>query len=259
MPSNFFKLNAEYFNESKGLFSKLDINELIHPCWRLNQYKLDFIPQKINYPVFLKPEWGQNSTGVVRINSAAELTKVLKQRAKSAAPYLIQESAIGNREFEVYLISSPDSLDNFSTLSISEVLNDSEHSLPVNGVYNQATSYIDITDSFNDEQLAILWGYLKTIRTFRTARYGIKANSIKDLLTGKFKIFEINLFLPMPLVLLCKNVGFCYKALLANRFGRELAIITETIPKSQRNKSILFQKLFTRKYKALVNKRRATS
>ncbi len=253
MPSDFFQLNADYFNDKKGLFSKLDINELIHPRWRLRQYSVESLPETFSYPVFIKPEWGQNSAGVARIDSEHALRQALSQQTSDQPPYLVQECALEAREFEIYLIQSAESPEQYATLSITEVLNNSGDTLPVNGIKNSATSYVDITESFSPEQLDILWSYLKTIGTFRTARYGIRANDIEALLAGDFKVFEINLFLPMPLVLLCQNVGLWRQVQLVNRLTAQLARVTGSIPKQQKKKSIFFRKLFAGKFVKRLN------
>ena len=59
-PWKFFQLNAPHFNSAKGIFSKIDLDEMFPEEWRLSQrYDADdYLPEE--YPVFLKPEWGQN-------------------------------------------------------------------------------------------------------------------------------------------------------------------------------------------------------
>ena len=185
---------------------------------------------------------------MARIDSEHALRQALSQQTSDQPPYLVQECALEAREFEIYLIQSAESPEQYATLSITEVLNNSGDTLPVNGIKNSATSYVDITESFSPEQLDILWSYLKTIGAFRTARYGIRANDIEALLAGDFKVFEINLFLPMPLVLLCQNVSHWRQVQLINRLTAELARVTGTIPKRQKKKSIFFRKLFAGKF-----------
>ena len=246
-PWKFFQLNAGYFNNAKGIFSKLDMDQRIPSQWKLAQYRDNgqVIPE--SFPVFLKPEWGQNSAGVVRADSLEALQENRASRKGDDQPYLIQESAQGSREFEVYLILSDESKDRFATLSITEVTNTSGDELPVNGIYNKQTYYQDISGSFSSDQLQQLWSHLKQVGQFRTARFGIRADSLNDLASGQFKIFEINLFLPMPLVLVSNNVSRLEKLRLVYRLTRQLAAVTRTLPEQRKTHSIFFRKLYGRK------------
>jgi len=81
-PWKYFQLNAPYFNEQRGIFSKLDTDQLIPEAWRLPQ-SLDIGDyQPPLYPVFVKPEWGQNSHGIFVVETEVELVKRLKQIKK---------------------------------------------------------------------------------------------------------------------------------------------------------------------------------
>ena len=246
-PWKFFQLNAGYFNQAKGIFSKLDMDQRIPAQWRLAQYRDNGQVVPESFPVFLKPEWGQNSAGVVRADSLEQLQENRASREGNDQPYLIQESAQGSREFEVYLILSDKDQNQFSTLSITEVTNNSGDELPVNGIYNKQTHYQDISGGFSEEQLQQLWNHLKQAGQFRTARFGIRADGINELVAGDFKIFEINLFLPMPLVLVSSNVSRLERLRLVYRLTRQLAAVTRTIPEQRKTHSIFFRKLYGRK------------
>ena len=246
-PWKFFQLNADYFNEAKGIYSKLDIDKLIPIRWRLGQFMDTGVEQPETYPVFVKPEWGQNSAGIVRADSFDQLKTARSTRTESHIPYLIQASAEEKREFEVYIILSADNPDNLSMLSVTEVTNSSDDELPINSINNQQTRYNDVTDQFSVEQQQTLWQHLKTIGQFKTARYGIRANSPEELVAGDFHVFEINLFLPMPLILLCENVSRRKRWQLVRQVALQLAKVTGSIPATQQSRSIFFRKLFTRK------------
>jgi hypothetical protein len=70
-PWRFSQLNKKYFNEEKGIFSKLEIEENIPLKWKLKNLLIksnkdisslkEEITKKFSFPIFLKPEWGQNS------------------------------------------------------------------------------------------------------------------------------------------------------------------------------------------------------
>ncbi|WP_422132678.1 hypothetical protein [Endozoicomonas sp. ALD040] len=243
-PWLFFQLNADYFNDAKGLYSKLDMDESIPRRWRLKQ-SLDtdgIRPEQ--YPVFLKPEWGQNSAGVIRVDNEIQLEAARANRIQDSVPYLIQEGAQGKREFEVFVICSPDSTKCLRTLSVTQVLNTSNDEHPVNGIYNSETFYLDKTHELDRKQADQLAMHLSETGPFRMARYGIRADSIEALVEGEFKIFEINLFLPMPLVLLSKNLGAFEKLRLIGQLTGQLAQVTGEIPEARKRKSIFFRKLF---------------
>jgi len=96
-PWKYFQLNARYFSREKGIFSKLSIDELIPDRWRLSQ---TFDGEQITpsvYPVFLKPEWGQNGSGIERADSEEDLHKFRQSHANDNRRYMIQEAATGAR------------------------------------------------------------------------------------------------------------------------------------------------------------------
>ena len=107
IPWRYFQLNARYFNNQKKIFSKQDLDAITPEEWRLNQYidRKDLLPTR--YPVFAKPEWGQNSTGVSCIRNYAELEALRASPSYQAQNYLIQEAATGNIEFEVFVVKHP--------------------------------------------------------------------------------------------------------------------------------------------------------
>lgn len=242
-PWRYFQLNAHYFNENKGLFSKLDIDTLIPEQWRLSQQVDNNAIIVENYPVFLKPEWGQNSKGIYRADNASQLHQFRENRAHSSIQYLIQQSAPGRIEFEVFIIPLATDLTQLAHISITQVSNSSGDDFPINGIYNKDTAYRDITSDISNEDCQRFWGQLKQIGAFRIARYGIRSNSIEALLQGDFKIIEINLFVPMPLILLSNNITMINKLRFIVGAMRSLVEVTKTIPAQQKNKAILFKKL----------------
>ena len=242
-PWLFFQLNADYFNESKGIFSKLDIDRFIPACWRLNQFRDTGVEQPESFPVFVKPEWGQNSVGIHRAGSQVQLDQIRAQRSANNIPYLIQEAASGAREYEVYLIPQSGAGESFSVLSVTEAINLSGERLPVNSIHNRQTRYWDVTGHLSGKQQEKLWHNLRGVGQFRMARFGIRANSLEEMVKGHFQIFEINLFLPMPLVLLADNVSSLRKITTVNDVTKQLAHVTGAIPVSKHRKSVFLRKL----------------
>jgi hypothetical protein len=242
-PWYYFRLNAPYFSESKGLFSKLDIDRLIPGQWRLEQWVDDGTRDPTEFPVFLKPEWGQNSRGISRADNLPQLQQSRLQRKSNKMRYLVQEAAHGAIEFEIFTIANHKDLTKHAVLSVTQVKNTSSDKFPINGIYNKTTQYHDITPSLSPEQLKKISQHASEIGQFKISRLGVRADSITALVAGQFEVIEINLFVPMPLVLLCQhrrnidNIRFVFNAMYA------LANVTKEIPKNQPHKAIFFRKL----------------
>ena len=227
-PWRYWRLNLEYFDHHKGIFSKQDINALIPPDKQLDQWFDDGQRLPSSFPVFIKPEWGQNSQGVRRIDNLQQLQHCRQQLACQPGAYLIQIAATQSLEFEVFVVNDPASNTDNVFFSITQTLNRSDQDLPVNGIHNHDTYYEDVSKRFNSQQKQQLWQHLKHIGQFRICRYGIRANSMQALIAGDFKIFEINLLLPMPLVLISNNTHWLRKIKLAINCASQLAYITKT-------------------------------
>ncbi|AAZ28118.1 hypothetical protein [Colwellia psychrerythraea] len=242
-PWYYFRLNAPYFNESKGLFSKLDIDRLIPNQWRVEQWVDDGTREPTEFPVFVKPEWGQNSRGISRADNLMQIQQLRLQRKASNMRYLVQEAARGAIEFEIFTIANHQDLAKHAVLSVTQVNNTSSDKFPINGIYNKTTQYHDITPKLSREQLEKISQHASAIGKFKISRLGVRANSIAALVAGDFEVIEINLFVPMPLVLLCQqrrtidNIRFVFNAMYA------LANVTKQIHKNQPHKAIFFRKL----------------
>jgi len=258
-PWKYFQLNSPFFNEQRDIFSKLDMDQRIPEQWRLHQFLDIGNDEPQSYPVFVKPEWGQNSRGITRADDIQALTDIRLNRGDTKLNYLIQEAAPGKREFEIFIIPSTNSDNAPAVVSVTETINNSGEDYPVNGIYNPSTGYKDISNEFSGEQMLTLWQHLKPIGSFRISRFGIRANSIDALLAGKFHIIEVNLFLPMPLVLLCDSqrwettLKFCVNTMW------HLAKITKNIPPSQIHKPVFFKKLKHAKSLKLTTKLRSNN
>jgi len=200
-PCKVFQLNSKQFNRERGIFSKISIDERIPQQWRLPQQydQNDFVPDV--WPVFFKPEWGQNASGVRRADNIEQLNNLRQEVANSNIRYLVQQGADGNREFEVFSIRHHEERDKAAVFTITEALNDAELK-PVNSVKNSSTRYVEITQQFDTQQLEQLWAMVNQLGEYNISRAGLSANSIEELLEGKFQVIEINLFLPMPIDLL---------------------------------------------------------
>ena len=245
-PWRFFQLNAKYFNAEKGIYSKLEIDALIPSQWRVKQNALNFAEKPNSYPIFLKPEWGQNSYGIKVIKDQHAFEQACEDLKHSKINYIVQELAQGKKEFEIFTIQDPDRVDDFETLSITEVINDDE-TFPINAIHNLSTRYKDRTNEFTNDELETLKSHLRQFPHFKIARIAVKTDSKEKLLLGEFNIVEINLFAPMPIHLLDADHSSAFKNNFIIKNMKTLAIISGKASKKE-FKSLLFYKIVKRHY-----------
>lgn len=211
--------------------------------WRLKQFVDQGDTDPEEYPVFMKPEWGQNSQGVSRVDSLSELQQHRLHRSEGAPRYLIQAAAKGQREFEIFYIPGAKSNHSSAIISVTETCNNSDDLMPVNGIYNSNTYYQSCMSQLNVQQVKKIESLFSVIGEFRIARYCARANSLEALLDGQFSIVEINVYVPMPLILLTEKMDFKTKLKFIIPSMKQLALVTKDIPASQAVKSVFFQKL----------------
>lgn len=236
-PWKYFQLNARYFSTEQGIFSKIAIDRLIPARWRLYQdYDVDgLVPDR--FPVFLKPEWGQNAHGIHRADNPTELNRLRTRLHAEPQRYILQEAAPGQREFEVFSIdaygaqrpaAAGEQLLAADVVTVTEAVNGCE-SYPINSKYNRDTHYTDITHNFSREELGRLAACLRRIGRFGIARMSARADSREALLAGEFHIIEINLFLPMPINLLDADYSWRRKWRFIRHAMMSLALATRAI------------------------------
>ncbi len=215
----------------------MDIDQLIPAEWRLEQRYEDgkWMPQR--YPVFLKPEWGENAAGIYRADNLNQLIEYRDQIKNSKVGYLIQSGATESREFEVFTLRDHKDNNTYSIMSITEALNEREQN-PVNSINNQDTCYQDITDRFSVKQKQILWNILERIGSFGIARLSVRSDSIDDLLAGKFHVIELNLFTPMPIHMMDNKYSRWDLAGMIWEYMMKLAKLTRVRDKSRREKAV---------------------
>jgi D-alanine-D-alanine ligase-like ATP-grasp enzyme len=250
-PCKYFQLNSPYFNEQKGIFSKMDIDQLIPMKWRLEQRYEDgsWMPQ--NYPVFLKPEWGENAAGIFRADNPDQLTDYRDQIKNAKLDYLIQYGALESREFEIFALRDHQDNNTYSVMSITEVRNEREQN-PVNSINNEDTCYHDITDRFSVSQKQILWSILERIGSFGIVRLSVRSDSIGDLLTEKFHVIELNLFTPMPIHMMDIKYSRRDLAAMIWEYMMKLAKLTRVRDKSRREKAVYTKLMLYNRHGALA-------
>ncbi|NRA60183.1 MAG: hypothetical protein HRU25_04585 [Psychrobium sp.] len=172
------------------------------PQWLLTQWVDEASRQPKSYPVFVKPEWGQNSQGIGRAGNLSQLAQLRNERGETSVQYLIQQADVGEIEFEIFSISDHQNLSESAVLSLTQVHNCSGNKYPINGIYNQQTSYQELTPDLTSSQREKLASMISQIAQFKICRVGVRANSLQALIEGDFQVIEINLFVPMPIKLL---------------------------------------------------------
>ncbi len=206
-PWKYWQINAHYFSAEQGIFSKLSVDSLIPERWRLRQ-SIDSDTLTPNaFPVFLKPEWGQNAHGIHRADDHSQLVSLRARLAGEPQRYLLQEAATGQREFEIFSIDANRGDGQHDVFTVTEAINQRER-FPINSKYNRHTRYADITADFTQEEQDRVSAYLSQIGEFGISRMSVRADSTEDLVAGNFHVIEINLFLPMPINLLDSNYSW---------------------------------------------------
>jgi len=251
-PCKYFQLNSPYFDSGEGIFSKIETDSLIPDQWRLPQRYDDGLYFPEHYPVFVKPEWGQNARGIFRADDPASLTKIRQVTSSAPTRYLIQQGAREQREFEIFTIQHHADKDNFAELTVTEVSNTAEDN-PINGIYNSNTTYREITDQFSNQQKQTLWKQIGQIGQFGISRVSIRADSIEKMLGGTFHIIEVNLFAPMPINMLDPEYRFADLWRMIQRYMLSLAKITKFRDKSLKEKPVFTRIMLYNRKSRLLN------
>lgn len=252
-PWRYFQLNARYFSEKHDIFSKLELDLLVPERWRLAQSidSPDLHPE--TFPVFLKPEWGQNAKGIYRADDPVQLTRLRAQLAAQPQRYLLQEAAHGKHEFEIFGINAnkwpepnlgsvlnsehKDGQPGHEVLTITEAVNSSE-TYPINSKFNNQTRYVEITSDFTQQEQQALSDYLSELGHFGISRLSVRADSREDMLAGQFHVIEINLFVPMPINLLDDALTAADRWRFIRRAMMSLAVATKNIVPVARQRPI---------------------
>lgn len=251
-PCKYFQLNSEIFNSDKGIFSKIEIDQLVPEKWRLPQYYDDGVKLPGRYPVFVKPEWGQNSSGIFRADDETSLRRIRQNIESSRIQYLVQEAAPAKMEFEIFSILHHRDKDRFAELTITQALNNTEE-YPVNGVYNANTHYREITESFSDTQIETLWALMGEIGRFNISRVGLRADSVEAMLAGRFHVIEINLFIPMPINMLDARYHIRDLWKQSRSYMMALARVTKTRNKALKEKPVFTKHMLYNRTSPLLN------
>ncbi|CAC9592989.1 hypothetical protein [uncultured Gammaproteobacteria bacterium] len=240
-PWYYFQINAEWYNKEKGFYSKIDIDKYIPTRWRLQQAFFDKNkPPKI-YPVFLKPEWGQNSNGIIRIDSKEAFLAF--DDGQNNPPYIVQQAASELKEYEIFYIRDADNVQCLIELTITRSINHSDERYPINSINNTDVTYEDCTKIFTADELKKIRIHLQELPNFRIARVGLHANSKSDLVNGDFHIIEVNLFAPFPINLLDKRLTKQQKHQFIKTNMYHLVRVSNTTPKSIFNRFVFVKKI----------------
>jgi len=236
-PCKYFQLNSSIFNAEAGIFSKLEIDQLIPEKWRLEQRLLNDAGVPNSFPVFVKPEWGQNSNGIIKVDDNEALDEVRQRLATSSIQYLVQQASPEKQEFEIFSMLHHQNKQQFAEFTITRVENATE-AYPINGIYNADTTYREITNQFSADEKQRLWQLIGEIGRFGISRVGLRANSMEDMLAGKFHVIEVNLFVPMPINMLDPHYGFFTLWRFVRRYMMSLARLTKARDKTIKEKPV---------------------
>ncbi len=251
-PCKYFQLNSSCFNEQEGIFSKTDIDRLIPEKWRLQHQYDDATYMPETYPVFVKPEWGQNARGIFRADNAASLSKIREITRHARSRYVIQQGAVEKREFEIFSILHHADQNRYAELTITETINSREPN-PLNSIYNPDTDYCEITNQFSEAQKQVLWQLLGRIKRFSISRASLRADSIEQMLAGNFHIIEVNLFTPMPINMLDPKYRNGELLQMIWRYMLALAKITKYRDKSLKEKAVFTKIMLYNRQHPLLN------
>ena len=236
-PWKYWQINARYFSDDQGIFSKLSIDQLIPERWRLFQSIDNENICPSDYPVFLKPEWGQNAHGIHRADDQAELNRLRVELSGKPQRYMLQQAAHEQNEYEIFNIKARQQNNERDVITVTEAVNANEE-FPINSKYNHNTRYVDVSTQFNEDQLTQLSGFISEIGDFGISRMSVRADSHADLLRGKFHVIEINLFLPMPINLLDSDYSWKQRLGFIGSSMMSLAHATKAIKPVQKPQPI---------------------
>ena len=251
-PCKYFQLNSPFFDENKGVFSKIDMDKMIPERWRLSQKYDDGVSTPSTYPVFFKPEWGENASGIHRADSANDLKHIRQQIASSRVPYIIQQGATFTREFEIFTLQDFRDKSKNIVFTVTEAENQKEQN-PINSINNPDTRYRNRTDEMTDEQINTFSSSLREIGHFSISRLSVRSNSIEDLVAGDFQVIELNLFTPMPIHMLDSKYSLMELWKMVRRYMMYLARLTKVRDKSLKEKPVYTKVMFYNRENALAN------
>lgn len=256
-PWFYFQVHARFFDEKKWMFSKYDIEQWIPKKWRLKSEKITStttitsLLANMSLPVFGKPEWGQNSHGVEYIETKKQLESFIKHAKSSEILNLIQSSSPYEKEFEICFTRDPHNQKKIKIWSFVESSNTRKSR--INSIHS-GTEYMEYIDTLDLWQLKQLEDYIAHFWDLQLGRVWVKANSIDNVIAWEFHVFEINIFIPLPLKMLAKNVKNSTKNIFLKDFTYALAQLTKQREKTK-YKEVFFRKIFLH-YKIKISQNR---
>ncbi|MDC0506028.1 hypothetical protein OAN96_00360 [Candidatus Gracilibacteria bacterium] len=228
-PWMFFQINNEWFNEKKGFFSKMEMNQLLPKKWQLKTYKIEDIDLdnfNLEFPVFLKPEYGHRSYGVYIVKNKTQLKDCIKEIRGLYIPYIVQGASKYNEEYEITFINNTQAKSSI-VYSISEAINKNQQKYIIHSTKN-GTQYVEHISDLKNSDIKKIESHISRIPS-RVGRISLKSNSIQDIINGDFEIFEINLFLASPLYIQDKEISFTEKCRFMLNYTKDIAKLTKTL------------------------------
>jgi len=238
-PYMFFQNHVDQFNWKKWIFSKYEIEKKIPKKWKLRseyysqQYEVN-IRDNYNFPFFLKPEWGQNSKWIYAIQNVWDFQNFSQKILKWNVNYIVQEWVIW-KEFEISFTRNNQDI---TIWSLVESVNTQWELIHCKNCY---TEYIERIYELSQTDIESLKSMVQEIEPYSFARIWLKAESLRHIIDWKLKIFEINIFVPLPLFLLAENIRKPEKNVFLKRYLQELVCITKN------RKKLSYEEVFLKK------------
>lgn len=196
-PTNFLNLNHKHLEIKKGIYSKHKLNQIIP-----NKHKLISQPLKkfiskpeINFPIILKPDWGESSLGIKKVNNKINLDKLINNKQIKIEKYFVQQFNQFNIEYDIVFLKNQIT----KNIEISEITTVSTTNKDKITGINHNSNYKNITSQFSKTEIIKLQNNLNWLnKNFNSGKITLKSNSNKELLNNNFKVIETNILFPLP-------------------------------------------------------------
>jgi len=277
-PLRFLSINKEHISFEKGNYSKHKINKSIPAKFLLKSILISLdqtldvnvtdLEKKFAYPFIIKPDWGESSLGVWKINNTKELKKRLFQILKRKIQYMAQEYCKYEKEYDILYIASNknpqkkkilditridppivkgDGKSNIRQLILQQFKEYQEYLFHINkdrldkipkkrknvrltdiNSKLYGSKYSDLKKNLSKSEDKIIKN-LNEIGKFRLAKVTVKANDESELINGELKVIEINILYPLMNSILGTNLTHKQrKNMIRNYIQKLMPIVKES-------------------------------
>ncbi len=252
-PLKFASVNMDLKSIKKGYYSKHKLNKNIAKKNLLKSYLINKnlsilenikkIESNFKYPLILKPDWGESSIGVKKVENRYRLNLLLKIISKTNIKFLVQK--FSNLKYEIDILYVNDNSkkliiditqvknpfiigngrDNLKILIENNFKKYKNELLNLNKIFlnkiikknkivyltkinsmNYGSKFINIIDKFSNKEKEIILKNISKFENFKFAKITIKTNNYKDLILGNFKVIETNILFPLKSSLISNKI-----------------------------------------------------